>query len=64
MRPIGYADHIRVYHILHDTDDYIFFRFCKGKLRKSKIKYDQDGEAYFEVSGILKFFMNEIMRAQ
>lgn len=62
MSPIGYADHLVVYYIKHSINDFIYFKFCKGKMKKSKIDYDEDGNAFFYVENTLKYYLNEIMR--
>lgn len=62
MQPIGYADHVKVYHIEHDINDIIYYRFCNGKLRRSAIQFDQDGEAYFMIQNTLKYYMHEVMK--
>lgn len=62
MKLIGYADHVKVYHINYSIDAWIYFRFCNGKMKKSKIQYDENGNAFFMVENTLRYFFNEITR--
>lgn len=62
MKPIGYTQDLRVYYIQHSINDYIYFRFCNGKLKKAKIQFDKNGDAFFMVENILRYFLNEVIR--
>ena len=62
MRPIGYAENIRVYFIKYHINDYIYFRFCKGKLKKAKIRYNANNEPFFLVENTLTYFLNEVIK--
>jgi hypothetical protein len=66
MKPIAIADHLKVYHIKHDINDYIYFRFCKGKMKKAKIRYELDDnyelQPYFLVENTLRYYLNEIVK--
>jgi hypothetical protein len=63
MKPIGYAEHLTVYFIQYSIDDFIYFRFCKGKLKKAKIQYDENGDAFFMIENTLRYFLKEVIRA-
>ena len=65
MKAIGQAEHLKIYYIRHSINDWVYFRFCNGKMKRAKIEYystESDGRAYFYVENTLKYYFDEIVK--
>ena len=67
MKAIGHAEHLKLYYIKHSINDWVYFRFCNGKMKRAVIKYelndDYELEPCFLVENTLRYYMNEIVKA-